>query len=61
MPVESIKSVFESVDSGKAEFGVVPVENSTEGVVSYTLDMFMDYDLKITAEVMLEISHICFL
>ena len=57
VPVESIKSVFEAVDSGKAEFGVVPIENSTEGVVSYTLDMFMDYDLKITAEVMLEISH----
>ncbi|MDP1759499.1 MAG: prephenate dehydratase, partial [Thermodesulfovibrionales bacterium] len=57
VPVESIKSVFEAVESGKAEFGVVPIENSTEGVVSYTLDMFMDYDLKITAEVMLEISH----
>ena len=57
VPVESIKSVFEAVESGKAEFGVVPIENSTEGVVSYTLDMFMDYDLRITAEVMLEISH----
>lgn len=57
MPVESIKSVFEAVDSGKAEFGVVPIENSNEGVVSYTLDMFIDYDLKITAEVMLEVSH----
>ncbi len=55
VPVESIKSVFEAVDSGKAEFGVVPIENSTEGVVSYTLDMFMDYDLKITAEIMLEV------
>jgi chorismate mutase/prephenate dehydratase len=57
LPVESIKSVFDAVDSGKAEFGVVPIENSNEGVISYTLDMFMDYDLKIAAEVMLEISH----
>jgi len=57
MAMENIKTVFESVDSGKAEYGVVPIENSTEGVVSYTLDMFIDYDLNITAEVMLEISH----
>ena len=57
LPVESIKSVFEAVESGKAEFGVVPIENSNEGVISYTLDMFMDYDLKVAAEVMLEITH----
>lgn len=57
LPVESIKCVFDAVDSGKAEFGVVPIENSNEGVVSYTLDLFMDYDLKVSAEVMLEISH----
>ncbi len=57
VPVDSIKSVFEAVEAGKAEFGVVPIENSNEGVVSYTLDMFMDYDLKVSAEVMLEITH----
>ncbi|MEW6107870.1 MAG: prephenate dehydratase [Nitrospirota bacterium] len=57
MPLESIKRVFESVDKGDAEYGVVPIENSTEGVVSYTLDMFMDYDLKVSAEIMLEVSH----
>lgn len=57
IPAEGIKDVFEAVYSGQAEFGVVPVENSSEGVVSYTLDMFMDYDLKITGEVMLKISH----
>ena len=57
LPVENIKGVFDSVDSGKAEFGVVPIENSNEGVVSSTLDLFMDYELKISAEVMLEISH----
>jgi chorismate mutase/prephenate dehydratase len=57
LPEESIKGVFDAVDSGKAEFGVVPIENSNEGVVSSTLDLFMDYDLKVSAEVMLEISH----
>ncbi|MCX7794385.1 MAG: prephenate dehydratase, partial [Thermodesulfovibrionales bacterium] len=41
----------------RAHFGVVPIENSTEGVVSYTLDMFMDFDLYISGEIMLEISH----
>jgi len=57
IPVENIKGIFGVVDSEKAEFGVVPIENSTEGVISYTLDMFMDYDLKIAAEIMLEVSH----
>ncbi len=55
--VDSIKDVFDATESGKVSFGVVPIENSNEGVVSYTLDMFMDYDLKISAEVMLEVSH----
>lgn len=57
IPVEGIKDVFESVYSGLAEYGVVPVENSNEGVVSYTLDMFMDFDLRISGEIMLKISH----
>jgi len=56
-PYASIRSVFEAVDTGKAQFGVVPIENSNEGMVSYTLDTFMDYDLMIIAEVMLEVSH----
>jgi chorismate mutase/prephenate dehydratase len=57
VPVESIKGVFDAVEADKTEYGVVPIENSNEGVISYTLDMFMDYDLKISSEVMLEISH----
>jgi len=57
VPVDSIKEVFDNVETGKAEYGVVPIENSNEGVISYTLDMFMDCDLKVTAEVILEISH----
>jgi len=38
------------------DYGVVPVENTIEGVVNYTLDMLLDYELKITGEIVLEIS-----
>jgi chorismate mutase/prephenate dehydratase len=57
VPEDSIKKVFDNVETGKAEYGVVPIENSNEGVVSYTLDMFMDSDLKVVAEIVLEVSH----
>ncbi len=57
IPVDSIKKVFENVETGKAEYGVVPIENSNEGVVSYTLDMFMDSELQVVAEIILQISH----
>lgn len=57
VPVRSIPAIFEEVSRGRASYGVVPVENSNEGVVSHTLDMFMSTDLKIIAEVLLEISH----
>ncbi len=57
VPFTSVRGIFEAADTGHADYGIVPIENSTEGIVSYTLDMFMDYDLKINAEVMLEVSH----
>jgi chorismate mutase / prephenate dehydratase len=57
LPVETIKDVFDTVEKGKADFGVVPIENSNEGVISYTLDLFIDSELKVSAEVMLEITH----
>lgn len=57
VPVVTIKEVFDTVEADKADFGVVPIENSTEGIISYTLDLFMDYDLKISAEVLLKITH----
>ncbi|MFO7577881.1 MAG: prephenate dehydratase [Pelovirga sp.] len=57
VPLKSIPAVFEEVERGRAHYGVIPVENSTEGVVNHTLDMFIDSDLKIIAEIMLEISH----
>lgn len=57
VPQKSIPAVFEEVEKGRALYGVVPVENSTEGMVSHTLDMFVESDLQITAEVLLEVSH----
>jgi len=57
VPQRSIPSVFEEVVRERAHYGVVPVENSNEGIVNHTLDMFYDSDLKIIAEVLLEISH----
>lgn len=57
VPVNSIKDVFDEVERGRANFGVVPIENSTEGVVNYTLDMFIDSNLLIYGEVLLEVSH----
>lgn len=52
-----IKDVFSSVERGDAEFGVIPVENSTEGVVTYTLDVFIESELKIYSEILLDVSH----
>src|SRR3972149_9104501 len=57
IPVNSIKEVFTEVERGLADYGVVPIENSTEGVVNHTLDMFVDSNLKITSEILQEVSH----
>jgi len=54
---DSITDVFREVEVSRADYGVAPVENSTEGAVSHTLDMFINSDLKICSEVMLDISH----
>lgn len=56
-PQKSIPAVFEEVEKGKAQYGVVPVENSTEGVISHTLDMFVDSQLLICAEIIFDIHH----
>jgi chorismate mutase/prephenate dehydratase len=57
VPQKSIPAVFEEVEKDRALYGVVPVENSTEGVISHTLDMFMESELKIQSEILLEVSH----
>ena len=57
VPCSSIDEVFRAVDAGAADFGVAPVENSSEGAISRTLDLLLDTDLKITGEVALVIKH----
>lgn len=57
LPLESIEEVFQEVESGNADFGVVPVENSTQGTIQSTLDMFLTSKLKICGEVELRVHQ----
>ncbi len=57
LPCVSIDEVFRSVEAGTADFGVVPVENSTEGTVNRTLDLLMQTTLSISGEVALPVQH----
>lgn len=55
-PVKTIRDVFEEVERKRVDYGVVPIENSIEGVINYTLDMFVESNLKIYGEILLEVS-----
>ena len=55
--VSSIDDVFMQVESSEADFGVVPVENSSQGIVSHTLDRFVESNLKICGEIEMAIHH----
>ncbi|HWP31241.1 MAG TPA: prephenate dehydratase [Fimbriimonadales bacterium] len=57
IPLETIPDIFDFVEKQEAEYGVVPVENSTEGVVAHTLDMFLQSPARICSQVQLEIHH----
>ncbi len=57
LPCGSIAAVFSEVERGAAELGVVPIENSSEGVVSHTLDSFVDSTLEIHGEVEVVVDH----
>lgn len=57
VPAITISEVFREVDQKRADYGVIPVENSNEGAVTHSLDRFIDSDLKICAEIFFEISH----
>lgn len=57
VPLSAIDEVFREVESEAAHYGVVPIENSTEGVINHTLDMFINTNLKICGEVELRIHH----
>jgi chorismate mutase/prephenate dehydratase len=57
VPADSIAGVFAAIDAGQADLGVVPVENSTEGSVTLTLDLLIDTPLQIVGELMLPVRH----
>lgn len=56
-PAGSVGGVFRDVETSAADFGVVPIENSLEGAVTYTLDMLLDSPLQVCSEVFLRVSH----
>lgn len=56
-PCGSINEVFREVEQGRADYGVIPIENSIDGAVSHTLDMFIDSELKICSEIFFAISQ----
>jgi chorismate mutase/prephenate dehydratase len=60
LPVDSIDGVFSAVESGAANYGLVPVENSTEGAIGRTLDLLLNSNLNICGEVLLQV-HQCVL
>jgi len=56
-PCTDFKDVFDSVETQKTPFGVVPVENSLEGSVTQNYDLFLKYDLKVCGEVIVKVEH----
>jgi len=57
IPVATIQEIFTAVENGHYQFGVVPVENSTEGVIAHTLDQFINSPLKICGEVEIRVHQ----
>ena len=57
LPILNIEGVFKSVANKEAKYGVVPIENNTEGVVGITLDSLKKYNVKIVAEICMDIHH----
>jgi chorismate mutase/prephenate dehydratase len=56
-PGVGLADVFQEVERGRANYGVVPIENSTEGTVNHTLDLFVESDLKICSEIFMPITY----
>jgi len=56
-PCRNLSDVFESVEKGETEFGVVPIENSIEGSVNQTYDLFLKHNLKVYGEIIHKIDH----
>jgi chorismate mutase/prephenate dehydratase len=56
-PCRDLAEVFESVNKQESQYGVVPIENSLEGSVNQTYDLFLEHDLKVRGEIILRVSH----
>lgn len=57
LPCDTIDEVFRATEAGTADFGVAPIENSTEGVISRTLDLLLETSLAISSEISIPIHH----
>jgi len=57
IPKDGLQEVFETVEKGEVNDGVIPVENSIEGPVNRTLDLFIESEVKICGEIMIQVSH----
>lgn len=54
---DNVTDVFNKVEHNECDYGVVPIENSIEGVVNHTMDMLVETDLKICSQIMLDVAH----
>ena len=57
VPCHAIDGIFAAVDEGRADYGVVPVENSTAGSINKSYDLLLDHDLKVNGEVLVRVRH----
>ncbi len=57
VPCEGIAEVFQKVEHADCDYGVVPIENSTEGAVTHTFDLLVDSELKACAQILMNVSH----
>ncbi len=57
MPTDKIADVFQGVERGWYNYGIIPIENSVEGVVNHSIDLFVESDVNIVGEILVEINH----
>ncbi len=57
LPCEAFEHIFAAVEQGRAELGVLPVENSTAGSINKSFDLLLDHDLKVNGEILLRVRH----
>ena len=57
LPCRTFEDIFAAVDEGRADYGTVPVENSTAGSINKSFDLLLDHDLKVHGEILLRVHH----